>query len=737
MKKSHNKKKHSRAFSFFLCGFLMFSGVFFTQAEKQDDDDFEYFDAGSAKIKVRRIKEKKNKDNSFRRRTVTVLLVAAFVAFGALLFDMQILNGEQYALEGSAAVSTSVVKATRGEILDRNGTVLVGNRQGNSVIFDATKFPAYKEQDKRNEIILSLINLFEQNEAEWIDELPIEVDSNGKYSYKEDMDYEIEKMLGEDMLDLNRYASADDCMKALISKYQLENYSPSDARKIASVCYQMKLNAFNKANPYKFAEDVDTLIVSYIKERSSFYKGVDVQIETYREYYDGTLAPHILGMVGPIDADEYKELKAQGYQMNDVVGKSGIEQIMESTLKGENGEKSVITDSDSTTRTEYTKNVKNGDNVVLTIDAGIQKVAQDALKAKCDSIETPVPHGGAAVVLNCNTGEVLAMATYPSYDLTTYSDDYASLSKNTASPLWNRAIQSIYAPGSTSKPSVALAALEEGVIDENSIYDCYYTYRYLDMTFHCIANHTTNHIDVRTALQDSCNIFFYKVSQELGVEKMNTYRELLGLGQPTGIELKENTGVLDSPSYRVSIGQIWRPGFTLQSAIGQAANLFTPLQLANYCATIANGGTRYNVHIVKEVKSFDLTETVEEKKPEVAVQTGISEKSIDIVKQGMKRVVSKSYTLRNSIGKVVNCAAKTGTSQVEHKVYGQTKVLTNAFFITFAPYDNPEIAVAVAIEGGKSGASVASVAEEIYKYYFNSEKDDNNNENTQTDTLIG
>ena len=650
---------------------------------------------------------------------------------------MQILNGEQYALEGSAAVSTSVVKATRGEILDRNGTVLVGNRQGNSVIFDATKFPAYKEQDKRNEIILSLINLFEQNEAEWIDELPIEIDSNGKYSYKEDMDYEIEKMLGEDMLDLNRYASADDCMKALISMYKLENYSPSDARKIASVCYQMKFNAFNKANPYKFAEDVDTDIVSYIKERSSFYKGVDVQIETYREYYDGTLAPHILGMVGPIDAEEYKELKEKGYQMNDVVGKSGIEQIMESTLKGENGEKSVITDSDSTTRTEYTKNVKNGDNVILTIDAGIQKVTQDALKAKCDSIETPVPHGGAAVVLNCNTGEVLAMATYPSYDLATYSDDYAKLSKNKNSPLWNRAIQSIYAPGSTSKPSVALAALEEGVIDENTTYDCHYTYRYLDMTFHCIANHTTSRIDVRTALQDSCNIFFYKASQKLGAEKMNTYRELLGLGQSTGIELKENKGVLDSPSYRVSIGQTWRPGFTLQSAIGQAGNLFTPLQLANYCATIANGGTRYKVHIVKEVKSFDLTETVEEKKPEVAVQTGISEHSIDIVKQGMKRVISKSYTLRTTIGKVVDCAAKTGTSQVEHKINGQTKVLTNAFFITFAPYDNPEIAVAVAIEGGKSGASVASVAQEIYKYYFNSEKDDTTNENTQTDTLIG
>lgn len=705
------------------------------QSVMKAPDEQEYYDAGSAKIKITRIKEKRHSEKKGRQFTTVFLIVAIFVAFGALLFNMQIVNGEQYALEGSASVSVSTVKATRGEILDRNGKILVGNRQGNAIIFDATKFPSFSEQEKRNEIILSLIKLFDENHAVWINELPIFINAQGEYEFVPDSDYEIKKMLGEDMLDLNRYATAEDCMNHMIETYKLEGYSMKDALNIATVCYQMKLNVFNSANPYTFAEDVPNEIVAYIKELSHVYVGVDVKIETYREYLDGTLAPHIIGMVGAIDAEEYAVLKEKGYAMNDEVGKTGIEELMEDYLRGEDGEKTVTVTSDGVVSTEYTKEVINGNSIVLTLDADLQKIAQDALKEKCDSIASPVPHGGAVVALNCNTGEVLAMATYPSYDITTYGDDYSSLVKNKASPLWNRALQSIYAPGSTSKPSTALAALEENIIDENSTYDCHYTYRYLDMTFRCIANHADHNIDVRQALQDSCNIFFYKVSQELGVEKMNTYRELLGLGQSTGIEIPENTGVLDSPSYRTSINQVWRPGFTLQSAIGQAANLFTPLQLSNYCATIANGGTRYNVNIIKEVKNFDLTESILKKEPTIAVETGISNENISIVQQGMKRVVSKSYTLSTGIGKVVDCAAKTGTSQVEHNINGVKKVLTNGFFITFAPYDNPEIAIAVAIEGGQSGASCASVAQAIYEEYFkiNEEIPDNN----QTGELIG
>ena len=733
--KDKNKRRHSIILSSFLCGFLLFTGTMFKIKTDDGDGESEYFDAGKNKIRVTRIKENKQKEKVGRQYVTAALIVVIFISFGVLLYNMQVVNGSKYAAEGSASVSQSTVKATRGEILDRNGKVLVGNRQGSAVVFDATKFPSFSEQEERNKIILSLINLFEQNGDEWTDELPIYIDGGGNYAYTEDSEHDIEVMLGKDMLNLNRYASADDCMKALIERYKLENYSKKDARAIASVCYQMRLNAFNTANTYQFAEDVDDVTASYIKEKSSFYRGVEIEITTYREYYDGTLAPHMIGMVGSIDAEEYKKLKEKGYGMNDVVGKSGIELAMEDYLKGENGVKSVTVNSDGTTKVEYTKEVKNGDSIVLTLDADMQKIAQDALKEKCDSIESPVPHGGAVAVVNCKTGELLACATYPSYDITTYSDDYSSLLKDKRSPLWNRALQSVYAPGSTSKPSTALAALEEGVIDENTVHDCHYKFRYLDMTFSCIAHHASSNINVKTALQDSCNIFFYKVSRDLGVEKLNTYRELLGLGQPTGIELSERTGILDSPSYRTSLGQVWRPGFTLQSAIGQAGNLFTPLQLANYCATIANGGTRYEVHMVKEIKSFDLSQTVLKKEPKVAVETGISEKNINIVKDGMRRVVTHSYTLRNGVGKVVDCAAKTGTSEVEHNVNGTKKVLTNGFFITFAPYDDPEIAIAVAIEGGKSGSSASPVAKAIYEYYFKQKQEQTGVQ--ETETLIG
>ncbi len=703
---------------------------------EKDLEGYDYYDAGGAKIRIRRVKENEYKIRAGRHYVTVFIIIAFFLAFCAVLFNAQIIRGEEYALAGSTFVSTSTVKATRGDILDRNGTLLVGNRQGNTVIFNAAKFPSRNEQEERNKIILSLINLFEKNKAEWNDELPIVINGAGNYAYAGDSEHEIKVMLGEDLLDLNRYATADDCMKEMTERFKLEKYSKTDARKIASVCYQLMLNGFNTANPYRFAEDVDEKIVAYIKELSSFYKGVDVEIEAYREYYDGTLAPHILGMVGAIDAEEYAELKEKGYGMNDLVGKSGIELLMEDSLRGKDGVKSVITAADGTITTEFPEPVQNGDSVILTLDAGAQKAAQDALKELCDGISDQVPHGGSVVALDCNTGEVLVCATYPSYDLNTYNDDYDALIKNNAAPLWNRAFQSVYAPGSTSKPSVALAGLEEGTITENSIFECHYKYQYLDMTFGCVANHMTNYIDVRTALQDSCNTFFYKLGIELGVEKMNTYRQLLGLGQPTGVELPENTGVLDSPSYRTSINQSWMPGFTIQSAIGQAGNLFSPVQLANYCATIANGGTRYSVHLIKEVKNFNLTKTVYEKKPEAVVETGLHEKNINIVKEGMKRVITNSYILNGSLGRIVTCAAKTGTSEVEHNINGNKVVLTNGFFITFAPYDNPQIAVAVAIEGGHSGSSCAPVAEAIYKYYFNS-KEENTNTDQQTGTLLG
>lgn len=667
-----------------------------------------------------------------------VFFVAFFMIFGITLIKVQLVDGDSYAAANTKTVDSTKIKAMRGEILDRNGNVLVANRQGNDIIFNAAKFPASSEQEERNSLIISLINLFESNKAEWNDDLPIVIDENGNFVFAEDKEDEVETLKSRDMLRLNKYATADDCMNELIRKYKLENYSKTDARKIASVCYGMRINVFNTANPYVFASDVDNAIASVVMENSSTYKGVETDVVTYREYTDGTIAPHILGVTGSIDAEEYEDRRADGYAMDDIIGKSGIEYKFEEYLKGTNGVKTVSTATDGTQSVE-TVGLKNGDNIMLTIDSELQKVAQDSLEEVCNSFSTANATGGSVVVMNVNTGEVLAMASYPTYDLSTYFDDYKALAADTVGvPLYNKATLSVYAPGSTAKVSTALACLEEGLINENTTKLCTGTYNYLGHGFKCQIGHNNSNLTVKTALQDSCNtFFFYYGGERLGIEKMNMYRELLGLGQKTGIEIDENAGVLDSPTYRTSIGQTWQPGFSLLSAIGEAGNLFTPIQLCNYTATIANGGTRYKAHLVKSILSADNSAVVLNNQPEILNQTGFSKNSLDVVKAGMRLVVTTGSCNVN-LGKLsVPVASKTGTSEVQKDINGHKANYTNGFNISFAPYDNPEIAVAVAVEGGTSGAGVAPVACDIYNYYFDKNStDDEDEEDNESEIKI-
>lgn len=663
------------------------------------------------------------------------IFVCIFLVFSLFLVKTQLVHGEEYVKSSSLMSSSTEVKATRGQILDRNGNVLVGNRQGNDIIFDATDFPSRKEQDKRNKIIISLIRLFEKNEVEWINDLPIEIGRDGRYQFIKDREKDIERLEARDMLHLNKYATADDCMAEIIDMFSLEGYSKQDALKIGSVCCEMRENIFNTSNPYTFATDVEDKIVSVIKENSSFYQGVDAQVVTYREYTDGSVAPHILGVTGVINAEEYAQLKNKGYAMDDILGKNGIEKIYEENLKGTNGVRTVTTSNDGT-KTTTVEGLKNGDNVMLTIDAGLQKIAQDSLEERCKSVGTANSGGGAVVAIDCRTGEVLALASYPSYNLDTYYDDYDKLVKDGESPLYNRATLSTYAPGSTAKVSTAIACLEEGIITENSIKHCGYNYPFMGHNFVCQIDHDDTNLTVRTALQDSCNsFFFYYGGEKLGVDKMNMYREMLGLGQPTGIEIGENLGILDSPSYRTSIGQEWLPGFTLQSAIGQAGNLFTPIQLANYVATMANGGTRYENHIVKSIISADNSTTVMSTKPKILCETGFKKKNVDIVKQGMRLVVTNG-SCHSTFGALdIAVACKTGTSQVDKTINGNTATYTNGFNISFAPYDKPEIAVAVAVEGATSGGSCAPVACDIYNYYFHNMQISSEDEETEEEEV--
>lgn len=657
-----------------------------------------------------------------KRRIISVCVLMAFLVFFSFdLVKIQLVDGAEYDA-ASSSVSENYVKidAPRGEIVDVNGKPLIYNSQTYSIIFDAAYFPS--DNASRNSIIESLISLFESYSLEWADEIPLVFGADGKIAFKEDSDDLVAEMKSRDMLHLNDYATPEDCFNALVDEFDLQDYAPDVARKIGSVRYGMVKAYFRIGNPYTFALDVTDEVVSKIKENSNYFKGVDFDVVPVREYYDGTLAPHILGRVGAIDADEYAEKKAEGYGMTDLIGKSGIELAMEKYLKGTDGEKTVFTDGNGNRTTEVTTEPIPGNTVVLTIDAGLQKVAADSLEQAlwdyAGDKGNMVENAGAVVVLNCKDSSILASVTYPTYDISTYSENVEALNEAAGSPLWNRALLSTYATGSTMKPSVAIAALEEGIIDEETRVFCNGSYVYLNQHFKCEQSHDNSNVDVVNAIDESCNTFFYEVGRLLGIEKMNEYRTLFGLGAKTGCEVAEASGVLDSPEYRASLNQKWLPGYTIQSAIGQAGNLFTPIQLANYCAAIANGGTRYKTHFVKSIKSYDYSQTIVETKPEVLANTGISKETLDLVRQGMYQVGTTGYCAKYFAGLPVKVAAKTGTSQEIRRLDGVSVKINNGFLIAFAPFENPEIAVAVVGEGMTSGAFVAPVVADIVEYYY-------------------
>ncbi len=696
--------------------------------------------------------DKTEKTVKFRLTAFIAAVIFIFSIFAADLFRIQVVHAEEYSSQRVALSSTeTTIEAARGEILDCNGIPLVTNKQVNSVVFNGSYFPSTDDQEQRNEIILSLINLLEENGAEWNNNIPMYFDSDGIISFSQDRESDIKFLKSKSVLYLNDYATAQNCFDELKKVFKLENYSDSDALKIGSVCYSLKKSAFSVTNPYTFADDVSVELASVITEKSSFYVGVEIKVTTERQYLDGTLAPHILGITGALSAEEYEEktqeydsaandenlsaeeaklLSLRAYAMDDTIGKFGIEAAMEEYLRGTNGVETTVTDSENNKTTEITTEPVQGDTVILTINSDLQASVQTALANFVEQYKdkSTIPAVGSAVVMEVNSGAVLACATYPSYNLETYYEDYSALASDTSSPLWNRALQSTYEPGSTFKLGVALAGLEEGVITESTRITCNHIYSYFsDMSFKCLGYHGS--VDVKEALNQSCNIFFYETGRQLGIEKMNDYCTRLGLGQKTGVELSESSGVLASIEYRESRGGTWYPGDTVQAAIGQSDNLFTPIQLCSYVATIANGGTRYKAHFVKSVKSSDYSSTIIDNTPVVLNETGISQNSIRIVKEGMTRLGSRLAAFKDL---PVSVAAKTGTAESKAKVNGKIESGLNGFMVSFAPADNPEIAVCVAIENLNSGSATAVLVSEIYKAYFAAPSEVDRNQSCNT-----
>ena len=526
-----------------------------------------------------------------------------------------------------------------------------------------------------------------------------------------------------------------------LSQLDLGGLGQDQVRDAAGVLYEQLLRTKGvNQTAYRFAADVNIDFISRVKELS--IPGVSIEATTTRQYHT-TYAAHLLGRVAAIDPDEwtsyYKTADIDGdgepdYQMNDTVGKEGAERAFENYLRGSSGVRALERNTSGKVVSEtWLTDPKPGNNVVLTIDLDLQSTVEDVLANSIPKLSSKEVEGAACVILDVNNGDVLASASYPTFSLATYGQDIAQNSSNPLKPLTNRALTGTYPPGSTFKMVTAIAGLEEGIITPSTkILDKgAYTY-YPGTPPKCwiYRQHGTTHglVNVSEAIKVSCNYFFYDVGRRLGIDRLVDYATRFGLGQKTGIELGEKPGVMASREYTESLGQKWYDGNTLSVAIGQENSAFTPIQLANYIATLVNGGTRYSTHLLKEVKASDFTSVEYSYQPQVLSTIDIQPKNLEAVKPGMLALTSDGSVSRYFQNLGVKVGAKTGSAQIS----AQTE--SNAVFVCFAPYDKPEIAMAIVVEHGGSGSELGAMAADILSYYFSAKQtqDEVPTENTLT-----
>ncbi len=663
-----------------------------------------------------------------KRFILNIFVIILFCAIAFRLFKLQIVMGDSYREQSeNRLVSQEVIEAPRGIIMDRNGKPLVTNKQGFSVEISKTDIT----YDRLNDIILKTVDLLDSYDEKYTDTLPVS---------RENFDFLYTAYKGEEreqkILDFKKSIEASDtatgldCVKVLAKKYDIEDrYSDIDLRKIVGVRYEMENRGFSTSTPFTLAQDVSLDVVTHIEESNETYKNVKITTRPMRQYHYEGVASHILGRVGIIYKEEYEALKdTEGYGMNDLIGKDGLEKSLEKYLKGENGLKNTSRSLDSSTG--YESNdipAKVGNNVVLTLDIELQKTAEEALKntianikrngEKKDNKAGADARGGAVVVTDVNSGEVLAMATYPTYNITTFEDDYETLASSELTPFLNRAISGVYAPGSVFKILTAIAGLEEQEMNKNEIINCNGVYEYYDQKFNCwiwTDQHITHKsMTVETAIQNSCNYYFYEIGKRLGYEKMYRYGKEFGLGELSGIELDgESKGVLANSEYKqLNFETPWYPGDNLQMAIGQSYNLFTPIQISNYIATVANGGTRYKPHLTKNIRDVYTGDFVVSEEPIVINEVNMSDATHAAVTHGMRMVSDIDGTASIFADFPIEVCSKTGSAQV-------SKGSANGVFASYAPYKNPQISVAIVVENAGSGAALAPIAKSVYEKYF-------------------
>ena len=671
-----------------------------------------------------------------------ILFALACIFYLVVLVNLQITGLDYYGIIGEDTHTRYVtITAKRGEIYDRNGKALVINTPSHNVSLEYGAMPSGKADF--NEVILSTLKAIEDGGGKDNITTPT-FPFDGSYpNYTKNAEF-FESATNRSKytsllkrLEFEEEPTVEELIKYLSTRYGIttytkktktytENYSAEDADRLMRIRFDMEYMQFSRVEPYTLATDVSLKTLTYVKELS--INQAIITEEANRSYvYDG-YASHILGHIGKIQAENAEYYKEKGYSMDAYVGITGIEKVYEDYLHGTDGTLRIIEDRYGNIISKtVVKEPVPGSDVYLTIDIDLQITAEDALADNIiyihqraalekDKFNGEDANSGAAVAADPETGEILALASYPTFNLSDYTKNYNEYASDPLKPLLNRVTNGVYAPGSTFKPGVAAAALQEGVITTNTIIVDRGAYSFGDYHPRCwiylTKGRTHGAQDVVQAIQNSCNYFFYEVGNRLGIDKMNEYSRKLGLGIPTGIEISEKSGILAGPDYSESVGNIWNPGNTLQAAIGQSDNTFTPLQLCMYTSTLINGGTRYRAHLLKEVKTYPDMETVASVSPEVLDTIEFKSGILETIKRAMKDVVESGSAARIFRKYDIAVGGKTGTAQVG----GERS--DNALFIGFAPYDQPKIALCVVVEQGANGTDAAYTAKAMYDTYL-------------------
>jgi len=676
----------------------------------------------------------------WRLAIIVIFVLSLMTVFLITLYRLQIIEGAKYYEQSeNSIVTTKTIAAARGNILDRYGRILISNKICNNITINSDQL---FEQPDPNAIILELVQDVKDSGNTYSDTLPITKET--PFEYVSDMT-DLQRTRLNAYLKANKLpesTTAVELMAFFRNAFKIDdNYTSEQMRTIAGVRYEIKIRYVINTSDYIFSQNVSMDLITKLMEKN--VPGFEIQSSYIREF-NTTYGAQLLGYVGMMDEDEYKDYKNDGYPLNAIVGKDGAEKAFESYLHGTDGEARVTTTRGGTViSTQYTKEPVPGNNLYLTIDLGLQETAENSLNnfITAQNAQRVIDNktyeeqgltkkvkdmitGGAVVAVNVKTGEPLCIASAPTFDPNSLLKDYSELSKDKNAPLFNRALDGTYAPGSTFKPVTAIAALDQGIISTGTtIYDAGIFTKYAEWGYsptcwlYPLGSH--GYVNASKAIEVSCNYFFYTVGDKLGIDKLSDYAKRFGLGEATGIELPEQTGVMATQAYKEKTTNTpWYSGDTLQAAIGQSYSVFSPLQLANYIATIANDGTRYSTSMLKSARSYDYSQSVFQRTPTVLSTVSVKQEYFDAVHIGMYNVANSSDGTAFSIfgGYPVKVAAKTGTAQIGEAI------TNNGVFVCYAPYDDPEIAVAVVVEKGYAGSAIGSIARDVLDYYFNFKK---------------